>query len=261
MRVSWLAVAQSEIRGKVPGSGTEIEMRAWISVRFICCGLAVLGVLSGCGGATGADGAGSATASGSSGSTAVSTVKSMQISASQAGQTGQAGQGSVSVGQTFTLTSKVTGGNGKTLTFSVANAASWMTFNSSTGVLTGTPTAADAGTYSNIVISVSDGQQTVSAAPFTVTVVETNAGSGTATVSWTAPTTNTDGSTLTNLAGYNIYYGTSTGGLTQKVIISNPSVTTYVITGLTPGTWYFAVAAYTTNGTQSNLSGIASKTI
>ncbi len=234
----------------VPGSGADIDMRAWASVRFVCCGLGVLGALAGCGG-----GSGGSSISASSAPAAAPSVKSMQIS------TNAAGQGSVSVGQTFTLAAKVTGGNGKTLTFSVTNAASWMSFSASTGVLTGTPTAADVGSYPNIVISVSDGQQTASAAPFTIQVVAANSASGTADVSWTPPVTNSDGSTLTDLAGYKIYYGTSATALTQRLQVSNPGITNYVITGLTTGTWYFAVAAYTTSGTQSSLSNVASKTI
>ena len=240
-------------------------MRTWVSVRFVVCGLAVLSALAGCGGsgastasssAAGPSASSSATSStASGGSTASPTVKAMQIS------TSASAQGSVTVGQTFTLTPNVTGSNGKTLTFTVANAAPWMTFNASTGVLTGTPTAADVGTYGNVVISVSDGQESASAAPFTIQVVAAAAASGTADVSWTPPTTNTDGSTLTNLAGYNIYYGTSPNALNQQVQVSNVGVTNYVISGLTTGTWYFAVTAYTSTGTESGLSNVASKTI
>jgi hypothetical protein len=217
----------------------------------------VLSALAGCGG-SGASTASSSAASASTASSASSgapTVKAMQIS------TSASAQGSVTVGQTFTLTPNVTGGNGKTLTFTVANAAPWMTFNASTGVLTGTPTAADVNTYANIVISVSDGQESASAAPFTIQVVAAAAASGTADVSWTPPTTNTDGSTLTNLAGYNIYYGTSPTALNQKVQVTNVGVTNYVINGLTTGTWYFAVTAYSSAGTESSLSNVASKTI
>ena len=227
-------------------------MRTWVSVRFVVCGLAVLSALAGCGGS------GASTASPSTSSSASSSapaVKAMQIS------TSASAQGSVSVGQTFTLTPNVTGGTGKTLTFSVANAAPWMTFNASTGVLTGTPTAANVGTYSNIVISVSDGQESASAPPFTIQVAGANAAAGTADVSWTPPTTNTDGSTLTDLAGYNIYYGTSPNALSQKVQVTNVGVTNYVISGLTTGTWYFAVTAYSSAGTESSLSNVASKTI
>ena len=232
-------------------------MRTWVSVRFVACGLAVLSALAGCGG-SGASTANSSSASpstASSSSSGAPTVKAMQIS------TSASAQGSVTVGQTFTLTPNVTGGNGKTLTFTVANAAPWMTFNASTGVLTGTPTAADVNTYANIVISVSDGQESASAAPFTIQVVAAAAASGTADVSWTPPTTNTDGSTLTNLAGYNIYYGTSPNALNQQVQVSNVGVTNYVISGLTTGTWYFAVTAYSSAGTESSLSNVASKTI
>ena len=232
-------------------------MRTWVSVRFVVCGLAVLSALAGCGGSGGSAANASAPSASTASSTSSSapTVKAMQIS------TTASAQGSVTVGQTFTLTPNVTGGNGKTLTFSVANAAPWMTFNAGTGVLTGTPTAADVGTYANVVISVSDGQESASAAPFTIQVVAAAAASGTADVSWTPPTTNTDGSTLTNLAGYNIYYGTSPNALNQQVQVSNVGVTNYVISGLTTGTWYFAVTAYTSTGTESGLSNVASKTI
>ena len=225
-------------------------MRIWVSVRFIACGLAVLGALAGCG----SGGAANLT-TGSGASSSTTTVKAMQIT------TSASAQGSVTVGQTFTLTPNVSGSNGKTLTFSVANAAPWMTFNTSTGMLTGSPTASDVGTYSNVVISVSDGQQSASAAPFTIQVVAAASASGTADVSWTPPTTNTDGSTLTDLAGYNIYYGTSPNALTQEVQVSTIGVTNYVISGLTSGTWYFAVTAYTSTGTESSLSNVASKTI
>lgn len=232
-------------------------MRTWVSVRFVVCGLAVLSALAGCGGSGGSAASSAApSASAASGSSSgATTVKAMQIT------TSASAQGSVTVGQTFTLTPNVTGGSGKTLTFTVANAAPWMTFNAGTGVLTGTPSAADVGTYANIVISVSDGQESASAAPFTIQVVAAAAASGTADVSWTPPTTNTDGSTLTNLAGYNIYYGTSPNALSQQVQVSNVGVTNYVISGLTTGTWYFAVTAYTSTGTESALSNIASKTI
>lgn len=226
-------------------------MRIRVSVRVIVCGLVVLGALTGCGGG----GSAANLTTGSSTSSSATTVKAMQIT------TSASAQGSVSVGQTFTLTPNVSGGNGKTLTFSVANAAPWMTFNTSTGVLTGSPTASDVGTYSNVVISVSDGQQSASAAPFTIQIVAAAAATGTADVSWTPPTTNTDGSTLTDLAGYNIYYGTSPNALNQEVQVVTIGVSNYVISGLTSGTWYFAVTAYTSTGTESSLSNVASKTI
>ena len=85
---------------------------------------------------------------------------------------------------------------GDTLTYSIQNLPSWATFNSGTGRLSGTPQAAAAGVYSGIVISVTDTKDTASLAPFSITV---NAPvNGSANLSWTPPTENTDGSNLGN---------------------------------------------------------------
>ena len=62
---------------------------------------------------------------------------------------------------------------------------------------------------------------------------------------------NTDGSTLTDLAGFRIDYGTSAGALNQTVEIANPGLATYVVNGLTSGNWYFAVWAYNSAGAES----------
>jgi hypothetical protein len=90
--------------------------------------------------------------------------------------------------------------------------------------------------------------------------VTTAAATGSATLTWTAPTTNTNGTAVTPLSGYTLYYGTSASSLTQSVVISGSSTTTYTITGLTAGTWYFAVTADATDGTQSAMSNVGSKT-
>jgi Fibronectin type III domain len=84
---------------------------------------------------------------------------------------------------------------------------------------------------------------------------------GNATVSWVAPTMNTDGSPLTNLAGFTIHYGTNNASLTQTIQVANAGAVSYVVTNLPPGTWYFAVSAYTNAGAESALSSIVSKTI
>jgi hypothetical protein len=89
----------------------------------------------------------------------------------------------------------------------------------------------------------------------------TNKGSGTATLSWQAPTTNTDGAALTDLSGYRIYYGTDAGDLTASVQLTGVGLQTYVIDGLGTGTWYFAIKAVTSTGVESALSDIVSKTI
>jgi hypothetical protein len=115
------------------------------------------------------------------------------------------------------------------------------------------------GTYSNITISLSDGRTSVSLPEFPIAVTENATGS--VTLDWTAPTENTNGTPLTNLGGYWIYYGTSANALTKTIQIANPGIVTYVISNLSPGTWYFAVSAYTTADVQSGRSAVASKTL
>jgi len=166
---------------------------------------------------------------------------------------------SANAGTAYSFTPTASDPNGNALTFSIQNPPSWASFNTQSGNLSGTPGSGDAGTYSNIIISVSDGTSTASLAAFSIIV--TQVANGSATVSWSAPTQNTDGSALTNLAGFNIYYGTSAGNLSQSVQIANPGLTTYALGNLAPGAWYFAVNAYTTAGAESALSSIASKTI
>jgi hypothetical protein len=115
------------------------------------------------------------------------------------------------------------------------------------------------GTHSNISIRVSDGTSSISLPTFAITVAQ--ASSGNATVSWTPPTANTDGTALTNLAGYRILYGTSATALTQQIQLANPSVSTYVVSGLNSGTYYFVVRAYNTLGAESPSSNQATKTL
>jgi hypothetical protein len=80
-------------------------------------------------------------------------------------------------------------------------------------------------------------------------------------VTWTAPTANTNGSALTDLAGYTIYYGTSPTALKQSVSVPNAGATDHLVQGLSGGTWYFAVKAYTSAGLESSYSVIISRTI
>ncbi len=147
--------------------------------------------------------------------------------------------------------------NGDTLAWSIENRPSWLDFNTATGRLSGTPSVA--GTSSNIIIRVSDGAATASLPAFSITT-KGIVSSGSATLSWQRPTQNTDGSSLTNLEGYRIVYGTSQNALNQTIQITNPSTTTYVVDGLASGTWYFAVKSYT-DAAESGNSSIASKTI
>ncbi|HET9108420.1 MAG TPA: putative Ig domain-containing protein [Steroidobacteraceae bacterium] len=163
-------------------------------------------------------------------------------------------------GTPYSFTPQAGDTDGDAISFSIQNKPAWASFSIANGTLSGTPAATDAGTYSNIVISVSDGQTSVSLAPFSIDVTQPVA-SGTATLTWTAPTTNTDGSALTDLAGYHIHYGNSPGALSTVIDVANAGATSYVVSSLASGTWYFAVSAYTTSGLESALSNSGSKSI
>jgi Putative Ig domain len=165
---------------------------------------------------------------------------------------------SVNVGAAYSFQPSATGPAGRTLTYSIQNQPSWAQFNTATGALTGTPAAANAGSYSGIIISVSDGTASAALAAFTITVNATVTGS--ASLSWPAVTENTNGTALTNLAGYKIYYGTSASNLTSVVTVA-ANVTSYQITKLAAGTWYFSMVAYTASGAESSMSNVGSLSV
>jgi hypothetical protein len=181
--------------------------------------------------------------------------------------------------------------SGKTVAYTIRNKPYWASFDSKYGHLYGVPAEANVGTYSNIVITASDGVTSASLPPFTLNVHPLSSSSGTgtgsgsggtsggsggtsggsggtttpttgsATVNWTPPTQNTNGSSLTNLAGYTITYGTSASALNTSVKLTNTGLTSYMIENLTAGTYYFAVKAYNSAGQTSAVSNVASKTI
>jgi hypothetical protein len=163
------------------------------------------------------------------------------------------------VGQSYTFTPTASDPDGNTLAFSVTNLPAWATFSSVNGRITGTPAAGNVGSYSNITITVNDGRVSANLAPFTINVAAQS--NGTAVVSWTPPTQNTDGSTITNLDGFYVEYGRTADVLDQRIDVTNPGLATYTVSNLGNGTWFFAVSAYTTSGVTSGISNVASKTI
>lgn len=84
---------------------------------------------------------------------------------------------------------------------------------------------------------------------------------GTVTLSWTPPTKNTDGSDLTDLMGYKIHIGTTSGTYARVIPVNDNTIDSYVVDNLTAGTWYFAVSAVDTSGNESTTSNEESKVI
>jgi len=168
---------------------------------------------------------------------------------------------SVIAGQAYSFQPTASDPQNQPLTFSIVGRPTWANFDTATGRLSGTPTSANVGSYPNIVIRVSDGTNTVPLPTFSITVTTAGTTTGSATLRWTPPTLNEDGTPIENLAGYRVYYGTSTGNLNQVLNIAGAGVTSAVIQNLTPATWYFALKAYNAANVESSFSNIASKTI
>jgi len=146
------------------------------------------------------------------------------------------------------------------VTFAISGQPPWIAFDRSTGALSGTPVAKDEGTTGHIVITARNGSYSTSMTPFTIRVnpATASSASGSAALSWAAPTENADGSPVTDLTGYRILYGTSPTELTKSVDVAGARSTTYVLKGLDSGPYYFAVVAYNSMGLDSRYSSLAS---
>jgi hypothetical protein len=166
---------------------------------------------------------------------------------------------SVRVGEAYSFTPTAADSDGDTLTFNVSNKPAWLAFNASTGKLSGTPAAGDVGNFAGIALSVSDGKASAALSSFSLDV--TQIATGAVTLNWAPPTANADGSTLTDLAGYKVLYGRSEGTLDQSVSFTNPSLSTAVVSNLSPGTWFFVIVSVNSKGTESVPTNTASATM
>jgi hypothetical protein len=95
----------------------------------------------------------------------------------------------------------------------------------------------------------------------TVNVAVVLSNNGTALLSWVPPTENTDGSTLTDLAGYKVYYGTSSGSYGAPITINDPGLSSYMVENLGISDWFFVMTAFKSSGIESSYSNEVSKTI
>lgn len=162
-------------------------------------------------------------------------------------------------GQLYEFIPTASDADGDTLEFTIARKPAWASFDRATGRLSGTPDEEDVGNFTNIGISVSDGATSTALPNFDVTVNQIAAGQ--TTLSWNPPTQNADGSALTNLAGYRIYYGRNRDNLTQVVVLNNPGLTRYVVENLDPAQWYFSMTSVNSEGLESSRSALLGKNI
>jgi Fibronectin type III domain len=110
----------------------------------------------------------------------------------------------------------------------------------------------------NYTLTAGTGSINMQAAALSQAVATTS--SGAATLAWQPPSLNSDGSPLTDLAGFKVYWSTTKGTYSQSTRISS-SARTYTVSGLARGTWYFVVTALNSQGLESPYSNVWSKTI
>lgn len=194
--------------------------------------------------------------------TLVSTAETFALQASPASLTFQAVQGGVNPSnQVVTLSKKLS----RQVGWKSVDTANWLSASPASGTITSSAqlvvsvniSGLSAGTYTgSVTVTLSKGGSL--SIPVTLTVTSAgSSGSGTAsataTLSW-LPNTDTD------LAGYKVYMGTSSGLYGNPVNVGN--VTSYVAGNLKAGTtYYFSVTAYDQSGNESVYSGEVSKSI
>jgi hypothetical protein len=160
----------------------------------------------------------------------------------------------VMAGELYLFTPGIESNSETAPAFTVTGLPDWAGFNEINGELYGTPGEADVGVYEAITIYAADDVVETSLPTFSIEVLAPGAASGAVTLSWMPPTENEDGSYLTDLAGYWLYWGNNSGTYTEWMKIEGPGLTRIVIEGLVPGSWEFAMTSFNAAGVESALS-------
>jgi hypothetical protein len=164
------------------------------------------------------------------------------------------------VGQTYEYQPKASDPDGDALKFSANNLPPWASLDPTSGRISGTPGEDDLGIYELITIKVADASREIETAPFSITVVG-DVGTGVASLQWEVPASKVNGSPLDDLAGYRILYGRTTDDLDHSVLIADPTETSYEVSALASGTWYFAVVAVNASGLEGPPTTVTTKSI
>jgi hypothetical protein len=124
--------------------------------------------------------------------------------------------------------------------------------------------AEDTETFEIFLTSPSAGYELDVNSVVTVSITDNDeAQTGSVTLSWSAPSTREDGSSLSmsEIAGYKIYMGESASELTLVLDINDNSVDTHTLNDLLVGTHFFAITTYDTDGNESGLSNIVEQNV
>ena len=162
----------------------------------------------------------------------------------------------VDAGTAYDFQAVASDADGDVLTFSIAGKPAWADFDTTTGRLSGTPADNDAGTYSNIVVAVTDGAATAALPAFDIIVYPAPVAQGSFTLSWTAPVARADGSPLQpgEIGGFRIYYGSDSGHYPHVVEVTDGSEQAVLVDNLLPGMYHVVMTSYDTSGLESSYS-------
>ena len=156
----------------------------------------------------------------------------------------------IEIEQPYSFTPSATDEDGDTLTFEIQNKPIWANFNGITGELSGTPKNVE--TYSNIIITVTDGEYSASLNAFDISVLEPPISK--VTLSWQPPTEDVDGNDVDSISAYKIFYGNTQGNPDKHITVNDGSVKKLTISNLEPGEYYFTMSAVSSNGMESDAS-------
>lgn len=137
------------------------------------------------------------------------------------------------------------------ISYAAVNFPSWLTLNTDTGQITGTPLAQDTGRYSDIRIEISDGTNVVIAGPYTIQVEKELFS---IKIIWTEVTQDINDNEIESIAGYKIFIKDSLIDNEQEVIVTGSSEVSHNIRRLAPGTYHLSVASFLTSGLESERS-------
>jgi putative Ig domain-containing protein len=226
---------------------------SWI--RFACCSVVLSASLVACGGGGGSGDTANASAP------PVTPPVTTPVAPSNAAPTiSGSAQTAVTVGQAYSFKPTAADADRDTVTFTISNKPKWAAFNATTGLLSGTPAASDVGTYAAVEVAATDGKDVTALPAFTITVAA-SAAAKSVSLAWSPPTQNDDGSTLTDLAGYKIHYGTASKNYTQSVALNNAGLTRYQLDSLPSGKIFIAMTAVNKSGAESEFSQELSVTV
>jgi hypothetical protein len=169
--------------------------------------------------------------------------------------------GSVQANTSYAFQPSASDADGNVLAFSIANKPYWAEFSDTTGHLSGPVTNADADTYDNILISVTDGLETVSLPAFSIRVDAAPVPMGSFTLNWTAPVARSDGSplSLAEIDGFRINYRNSSGSYTNSLNVTDGSAQSATVTDVPAGDYYVAMTTYDDAGRESASSAQITK--